>query len=80
MTMGQEFEAYAATLDEEIERLNQNSALFLEINMGATAIGTGLNAAPGYAKMCSENLAKITGLPFVSAPNLIEATPDTGCM
>jgi aspartate ammonia-lyase len=78
MTMGQEFEAYAATLEEEIERLNQNSALFLEINMGATAIGTGLNAAPGYAKLCAENLAKITGLPFVSAPNLIEATPDTG--
>ena len=78
MTMGQEFEAYAATLDEEIERLNQNSALFLEINMGATAIGTGLNAAPGYAKLCAENLAKITGHPFVSAPNLIEATPDTG--
>lgn len=78
MTMGQEFEAYAATLEEEIERLNQNSALFLEINMGATAIGTGLNAAPGYALLCASNLAKITGLPFVSAPNLIEATPDTG--
>ncbi len=78
MTMGQEFEAYAATLDEEIERLNQNSALFLEINMGATAIGTGLNAAPGYAKLCATTLANITGLPFVSAPNLIEATPDTG--
>ena len=78
MTMGQEFEAYAATLEEEIERLNQNSALFLEINMGATAIGTGLNAAPGYAKLCASTLAHITGLPFVSAPNLIEATPDTG--
>jgi aspartate ammonia-lyase len=78
MTMGQEFEAYAATLEEEIERLNQNSALFLEINMGATAIGTGLNAAPGYAKLCASTLANITGLPFVSAPNLIEATPDTG--
>ncbi|MCM2301279.1 MAG: aspartate ammonia-lyase [Flavobacteriaceae bacterium] len=78
MTLGQEFEAYAANLEEEIARLNQNSNLFLEINMGATAIGTGLNAAPGYAKLCAENLAKITGLPFVSAPNLIEATPDTG--
>ncbi|MFV5702801.1 aspartate ammonia-lyase [Flavobacterium sp. XS2P12] len=78
MTMGQEFEAYAATLEEEIDRLSQNSALFFEINMGATAIGTGLNAAPGYAKLCAENLAKITGLPFVSAPNLIEATSDTG--
>lgn len=78
MTLGQEFEAFAVNLEEEIERLNQNSALFFEINMGATAIGTGINAAPGYAKLCAENLAKITGLPFVSAPNLIEATPDTG--
>lgn len=78
MTLGQEFEAFAANLDEEIDRLNQNSNLFLEINMGATAIGTGLNAAPGYAKLCAENLAKITGLSFISAPNLIEATPDTG--
>lgn len=78
MTMGQEFEAFAATLDEEIERLNQNSALFYEINMGATAIGTGLNAVPGYAKLCAQNLAEVTGHPFVSAPNLIEATPDTG--
>lgn len=78
MTMGQEFEAFAANLEEEIERLNQNSALFYEINMGATAIGTGLNAVPGYAKLCADNLAKITGHPFISAPNLIEATPDTG--
>ena len=50
----------------------------LETNMGATAIGTGINAAPGYAKLCAENLAKVTGLAIVSAPNLIEATPDTG--
>ncbi|MGH2665805.1 aspartate ammonia-lyase [Flavobacterium sp.] len=78
MTLGQEFEAFAATLEEEIDRLTQNSNLFLETNMGATAIGTGLNAAPGYAKMCAENLAKVTGLAIVSAPNLIEATPDTG--
>lgn len=78
MTLGQEFEAFAATLEEEIERLTQNSNLFLETNMGATAIGTGLNAAPGYAKLCAENLAKVTGLSIVSAPNLIEATPDTG--
>ncbi len=78
MTLGQEFEAFAANLEEEIARLNSNSALFFEINMGATAIGTGLNAVPGYAKLCAENLATITGHPFVSAPNLIEATPDTG--
>lgn len=78
MTLGQEFEAFAANLEEEIARLNQNSALFFEINMGATAIGTGLNAVPGYAELCAENLAKVSGHPFVSAPNLIEATPDTG--
>ncbi|MCG2610511.1 aspartate ammonia-lyase [Flavobacterium sp. SM15] len=78
MTLGQEFEAFAATLDEEVDRLTHNSNLMLETNMGATAIGTGINAAPGYAKLCAENLAKVTGLAIVSAPNLIEATPDTG--
>ena len=78
MTLGQEFEAFAANLEEEIARLNNNSALFLEINMGATAIGTGLNAVPGYATLCAKNLAEITDKPFVKAVNLIEATPDTG--
>jgi aspartate ammonia-lyase len=78
MTLGQEFEAFAATLDEEVDRLTQNCNLMLETNMGATAIGTGINTAPGYAKLCAENLAKVTGLAIFSAPNLIEATPDTG--
>lgn len=78
MTLGQEFEAFAATLEEEVERLTQNCNLMLETNMGATAIGTGINAAPGYAKLCAENLAKVTGLAIFTAPNLIEATPDTG--
>ncbi|WP_318643269.1 aspartate ammonia-lyase [Flavobacterium ardleyense] len=78
MTLGQEFEAYAVNLEDDIERLNQSTLLFLDINMGATAIGTGLNAAPGYAKLCAENLSKITGHKFTTARNLIEATPDTG--
>lgn len=78
MTLGQEFEAFADNLEEDIEKLNNNSKLFVEINMGATAIGTGLNAPKGYAKLCAEKLAHITGFPFVSAPNLVEATPDTG--
>lgn len=78
MTLGQEFEAFAATMEEEVTRLQNNANLFLEINMGGTAIGTGLNAPKGYAKLCAENLAKLTGEPFVSAPNLVEATPDTG--
>ncbi len=78
MTLGQEFEAFAATLEEDISKLNANAGLFVEINMGATAIGTGLNAPVGYAVKCAENLAAITGFPIVSAPNLVEATPDTG--
>ncbi|GIZ14306.1 aspartate ammonia-lyase [Capnocytophaga catalasegens] len=78
MTLGQEFEAFAATLEEEIARLNNLSKLFLEINMGGTAIGTGLNAPANFPKICAEKLAKITGEDFVPATNLVEATPDTG--
>src|SRR5690606_1822232 len=78
MTLGQEFEAFAANLQEDIEKLNNNAKLFVEVNMGATAIGTGLNAPLGYANLCAKNLAQITGFPIVSAPNLVEATPDTG--
>ena len=78
MTLGQEFEAYASTLEEEIHRLEQNSELFLEVNMGATAIGTGLNATPEYSKRCIEHLCKITKKDIVLAGNLVEATQDTG--
>lgn len=78
MTLGQTFEAYAVTLEEEIQRLNENARLFLEINMGATAIGTGINSEPGYAEKVTKHLSAITGTPLVSAPNLIEATQDTG--
>lgn len=78
MTLGQEFEAFAANLEEEIDRLNQMAKLFLEINMGATAIGTGINSEPEYAQKCVDALCKISGKPFVLASNLIEATPDTG--
>ncbi|MHA6697499.1 aspartate ammonia-lyase [Chryseobacterium sp. A301] len=78
MTLGQEFEAFAATLEEDITKLNANAKLFLEVNMGATAIGTGINAPAGYANLCARNLASISGYPIVSAKNLVEATPDTG--
>lgn len=78
MTMGQEFEAFAATLEEDISKLNNNANLFVEVNMGATAIGTGINAPIGYVQLCAANLAAITGYPIVSAPDLVEATPDTG--
>ncbi|MGE5478912.1 MAG: aspartate ammonia-lyase [Chloroflexota bacterium] len=78
MTLGQEFETYAVTLEEEIQRLEQNARLFLEINMGGTAIGTGLNADPKFSERCIHYLWEITGLPVKLATNLVEATQDTG--
>ncbi len=78
MTLGQEFEAYAANLSEEIARLEQNVNLFLEVNMGATAIGTGITAKPEYSAICIKHLAEVSQLPVVAAPNFIEATNDTG--
>ncbi len=78
MTSGQEFNAYANNLEEEILNLERNVKLLHEINMGGTAIGTGLNAVPGFTKLCAANLSKLTGEPFVSATDLVEATPDTG--
>ncbi len=78
MTLGQSFEAYAVTLSEEIDRLEQNAKLFLEINMGATAIGTGINSDPDYAQLVTKIIADSTKLPFVLAANLVEATQDTG--
>lgn len=79
MTLGQEFEAYAVTLEEEVDRLNQNARLFLEVNMGATAIGTGINSDPDYSEKVIKHLRKITGLDLCLATNLVEATQDTGC-
>lgn len=78
MTMGQEFEAYAVTLGEEVERLEQNVKLFLEVNMGATAIGTGINSHPDYSKKVVSHLRDITKMEIVLANNLVEATQDTG--
>jgi len=78
MTLGQEFEAYAVTLAEEIARLKQNARLFLEVNMGATAIGTGINAEPGYSERCIIHLREITKMDIKLAINLVEATQDTG--
>ncbi|NDV64334.1 aspartate ammonia-lyase [Bacteroides sp. 224] len=78
LTLGQEFNAYAATLQKEIEYLKYNADQCLEINMGATAVGTGLNAIPGYAELCAKTLAKITGYDFYPAENFVEATSGTG--
>jgi len=78
MTLGQAFGAYADTLAEEIERLNQNAELFQEVNMGATAIGTGINSDPDYADKVIAHLQEISGMPVRNAKNLVEATSDTG--
>jgi len=78
MTLGQGFEAYAVTLEEEITRLTTNANLFLEVNMGATAIGTGINSDPDYTPKVVGHLREVTGLDIVSARNLVEATQDTG--
>ncbi len=78
VSLGQSFEAYAITLEEEIERLNNNAELFLEVNMGGTAIGTGINTPPRYTELVIKHLREVTGLPVVKAKDLIEATQDTG--
>lgn len=76
MTLGQEFQAWADMLVGESENLNRAAALFLEHNMGATAIGTGINSEPGYAEKCNEHLRRITGFPVRLASNLIQSTQD----
>jgi aspartate ammonia-lyase len=78
MTLGQEFNAYATTIGEDIERLHEAQKLVLEVNMGATAIGTRVNAPDGYAELCIAYLIKESGIPVSLAPDLIEATGDTG--
>lgn len=78
MTLGQTFSAFAVTLDEEVHNLNKAAALFLEVNMGGTAIGTGINAEPKYREKVVPYLRIITGLDIRLARNLIEATQDTG--
>ncbi|MFC1854179.1 aspartate ammonia-lyase, partial [candidate division CSSED10-310 bacterium] len=78
MTLGQEFMAYAITIGEDMERLREASRLMHEINMGATAIGTGINSVEGYADLVREHLIRIVGFSLITAPNLVEATSDSG--
>ncbi|MDB1124183.1 aspartate ammonia-lyase [Vibrio algarum] len=78
MTVGQEFRAYSILLKEEIKNLKYAANLLLEVNLGATAIGTGLNAPKGYQNLAVDFLAKATGLACVPSEDLIEATSDCG--
>lgn len=78
MTLGQEFSTYEVMLEEDVQRLREVVRLLCEINMGATAVGTGITAHPQYGAKVCRHLAQITGIPFVTASNLVEATQDAG--
>lgn len=77
MTLGQEFEGFSNTLNKEVDNLHRVAQQLLVINMGATAIGTGLNALPGYAQLCTKKIATIMNEDVLLADNLVEATSDT---
>lgn len=78
MTLGQEFKTFAVMLGEDIERVLETRELVREINLGGTAIGTGINTHPKYSKLVEKKLQEVTGRPYVTASDLIEATQDAG--
>lgn len=78
MTLGQEFGAYATTLGEDIDRIAGMYDLLREVNLGGTAIGTGINADPLYADLAVRHLSEVCGHPMRLAADLIEATSDMG--
>ncbi|MDX9707055.1 MAG: aspartate ammonia-lyase [Azospira sp.] len=78
MTLGQEFSTYAVMLGEDELRLSEAIALIREVNLGATAIGTGINTDARYAALAVRHLSELSGLPLILSPNLIEATQDCG--
>ncbi|MFI0471014.1 aspartate ammonia-lyase [Saccharopolyspora sp. 5N102] len=79
MTLGQEFGAFGITIGEDEQRLDEARQLLHELNLGGTAIGTRLNAAPGYQELATEVLRARTGITtLASAPDLVESTSDTG--
>ena len=78
MTLGREFKAWAHTLMEDVDRLGEAQALMREMNMGATAIGTGITASEEFTVSVRKHLSDVTGLVMITAPDLIEATSDTG--
>ena len=78
MTLGQEFASWANTIAEDVQIIQRLSQLLLEVNLGGTAIGTGVNTPKGYAQRAVAELAQISGLPTVLASDLIEASSDCG--
>lgn len=80
MTLGQTFNGFASILEDEIKHLNEAAEDFLTVNMGATAIGTGICAEPGYAEKCIDAMRELTGWNIKLAGDLVGATSDTSCM
>ncbi len=78
MSLGQEFHGWGTTIAEEVQRIGEVCTLLHEINLGATAIGTSVTAAPGYPELATRYLTSLTGIRFVLAGDLVEATSDTG--
>jgi aspartate ammonia-lyase len=78
MSLGHEFKAYSTLIKEDIKLLGEIKNLILEVNLGATAIGTGVNAPKGYADIVVKKLIEVTGHPFTPSEDLIEATSDCG--
>lgn len=78
MSLGEEFTGFSVTIREDIARLKEAQALITEVNLGATAIGTSINAPSGYPELATAYLAKVSGIPVVLAHDLVEATSDTG--
>ncbi|RDU65164.1 aspartate ammonia-lyase [Helicobacter sp. MIT 14-3879] len=78
MTLGREFKAFAVMIDEDIQRVLETRKLVLEVNLGGTAIGTGINSHPDYPKVVEKKLREVTGYQYTVAEDLIEATQDTG--
>ena len=78
MTLGQEFSAYASMIKDGIRHIERAADEFLDINMGATAVGTGINSPPGYAELCTRHLIEVSGLPVRLAENLVQSTQDSG--
>jgi fumarate hydratase, class II len=69
LTLGQEWPGYAAMLDDDLDRIDSALNGVYKLALGGTAVGTGINAAPRFGDAAAVEIAKLTGLPFVSAPN-----------
>lgn len=78
MTLGQEFDGFRVTIKEDVQRIQNMVCMFQEVNLGATAIGTGITAKPEYSSLAVEELSRISGIEMIPAENLMEATSDMG--